>query len=84
MAAEIKAQFEGKWSSYKFENGDKLLEAMGKSFFFRLCLKIFLCTSHLGPGIARAFTRALRFEKLKAPLFPGPRGAGDTNDWCFM
>ena len=20
-------------------------------------------------------------EKFKAPLFPGPRGAGDTNDW---
>ena len=27
-----------------------------------------------------AFTRALRFEKLKAPLFPGRR---DTNDWCI-
>ena len=20
---------------------------------------------------------------LKAPLFPGPEGAGDTNDWCI-
>ena len=30
-----------------------------------------------------AFTRALKFEKLKAPLFPGPRGAVDTNDWCI-
>ena len=31
----------------------------------------------------RAFTSALRFEKLKAPLFRGPSGAGDTNDWCI-
>ena len=30
----------------------------------------------------RAFTRALKNEKLKAPPFPGPGGAGDTNDWC--
>ena len=27
----------------------------------------------------RAFTRALKNEKLKAPPFPGPGGAGDTN-----
>ena len=31
----------------------------------------------------RAFSRALKIEKLKAPLFPGPGGAGDTNDWCI-
>ena len=30
MAAEIKEQFEGKWTAYKMENGDKLMEAMGK------------------------------------------------------
>lgn len=35
MAAEIKERFEGKWSSYKFENGDKLLEAMGTGFLKR-------------------------------------------------
>ena len=29
----------------------------------------------------RAFSRALRIEKLKAPLFRGPEGAGATNDW---
>ena len=28
----------------------------------------------------RAFSRALKTEKLKAPLFPGPYGAGTTND----
>ena len=28
--------------------------------------------------------RALKIEKLKAPLFPGPGGAGDANDWCTM
>ena len=31
----------------------------------------------------RAFSRALKIEKLKAPLFPGPGGAGDANDWCI-
>ena len=31
----------------------------------------------------RAFSRALEIKKLKAPLFPGPKGAGDTNDWCI-
>ena len=31
----------------------------------------------------RAFSRALKTEKLKAPLFPGP-GAGTTNDWCII
>ena len=31
----------------------------------------------------RAFSRALKIEKLKAPLFPGPKRAGDTNDWCI-
>ena len=27
--------------------------------------------------------RALEIEKLKAPLFRGPEGAGATNDWCI-
>ena len=31
----------------------------------------------------RAFSRALKIEKLKAPLFPGPGGAGGANDWCI-
>ena len=31
----------------------------------------------------RAFSRALEIEKLKAPLFRGPEGAGATNDWCI-
>ena len=31
----------------------------------------------------RAFSRALKIEKLKAPLFPGPGGARDANDWCL-
>ena len=30
-----------------------------------------------------AFTRALKFRKLHAPSFPGPRGAGNTNDQCI-
>ena len=30
-----------------------------------------------------AFTRALKFKKLKASLFPGPRGAVHTNDCCI-
>ena len=32
----------------------------------------------------RAFSRALEIEKLKAPLFRGPEGAGDSNDWCII
>ena len=31
----------------------------------------------------RAFSQALKIEKLKAPLYPGPGGAGDANDWCI-
>ena len=31
----------------------------------------------------RAFSGALKIEKLKARLFPGPEGAGATNDWCI-
>ena len=34
-------------------------------------------------AFSRAFSRALKIEKLKAPLFPGPGGAGDANDWCI-
>ena len=47
------------------------------------------------PGKAGAFSRdftrnlapqcrALEIEKLKAPLFPGPKEAEDTNDWCMI
>ena len=32
----------------------------------------------------RAFSRALKIEKSKAPLFRGPEGAGATNDWCII
>ena len=39
-------------------------------------------TINLSPP-CRAFSRALKTEKLKAPLFPGPVGAGSTNDWCI-
>ena len=31
----------------------------------------------------RAFSGALIIERLKAPLFRGPEGAGATNDWCI-
>ena len=36
-------------------------------------------TINLSPQ-CRAFSRALQTEKLKAPHFPGPIGAGTTND----
>ena len=39
-------------------------------------------TTNVAPQ-CRAFSRALEIEKLKAPLFRGPKGAGDTNDWCI-
>ena len=39
-------------------------------------------TINLSPQ-CRVFRRALKTEKLKAPLFPGPVGTGTTNDWCI-
>ena len=39
-------------------------------------------TINLAPQ-CRAFSRALKIEKLKAPLFPGPEGAAHTNGWCI-
>ena len=39
-------------------------------------------TTSLAPE-CRTFSGALKIEKLKAPLIPGPEGAVDTNDWCI-
>ena len=39
-------------------------------------------TTILAPK-SRAFSGALKIEKLKAPLIPGPEEAVDTNDWCI-
>ena len=39
-------------------------------------------TTNLTPQ-CRTFSRALKIGKFKAALFPGPRGALDTNDWCI-
>ena len=39
-------------------------------------------TTSLAPE-CRAFCGALKIDKLKAPLIPGPEGAVDTNDWCI-
>ena len=39
-------------------------------------------TTSLAPE-CRAFSGALKIEKLKAPLIPGPEGGVDTNDWCI-
>ena len=39
-------------------------------------------TTSLAPE-CRAFSGALKIEKLKAPLIPGPEGAVDTDDWCM-
>ena len=62
----------------------------GQLLFFILILSV-----HRGSGAfsrdfttnlarqCRAFSRALKIEKLKAPLFRGPEGAGATNDWCI-
>ena len=38
-------------------------------------------TANLTPQ-GRAFTGALKLKNYK--LFPSPRGAGDTNDWCII
>ena len=40
-------------------------------------------TTNLIPQ-CRAFSGALKNVKLKAPLFPGLRGAGHTNAWCII
>ena len=40
-------------------------------------------TTSLAPE-CRAFSGALKIEKLKAPLITGPEGAVDTNDWCII
>ena len=39
-------------------------------------------TTSLAPE-CRAFSGALKNEKLKAPLIPGLEGAVDTTDWCI-
>ena len=39
-------------------------------------------TTILAPE-CRAFSGALKFEKLKTPLIPSPEGAVDTIDWCI-
>ena len=39
-------------------------------------------TTNVAPQ-CRAFSMALKIEKLKAPLFRGPEGAGDTNGWGY-
>ena len=39
-------------------------------------------TTSMAPE-CRAFSGALKIEKLKAPLIPGPEGAVDKNDWCI-
>ena len=39
-------------------------------------------TTSLAPE-CRAYSGALKIEKLKAPLIPGPEGAVDTNDCCI-
>ena len=40
-------------------------------------------TTNVAPQ-CRAFSRALKIEKLQALLFRGLEGAGDTNDWCII
>ena len=40
-------------------------------------------TTILAPE-CRAFSGALKIEKLKAPLIPAPKGGVDTNNWCII
>ena len=39
-------------------------------------------TTKLAPHCG-AFSRALKIENIKGPLFPGPEGAVNTNGWCI-
>ena len=55
----------------------------GQLSFFILILPAFGGRGLFTTNLARQ-CRALEIEKLKAPLFRGPEGAGATNDWCIM
>ena len=57
-----------------------IVSSWGAGAFRRVFTKILArqCRAY-----CRAFSRALKIEKLKALLFPGPGGAGDANDWCI-
>ena len=41
-----------------------------------------ISTTNLAPHCG-AFSRALKIDNIKGPLFPGPEGAGNTNGWCI-
>ena len=69
--------------------------ARGKDGKLIQIIKVICCYSLLSTPGAGAFSRdftinlasqcrALKIEKLNAPLFPGPEGVGDTNDWCII
>ena len=67
------------------DRGENLFKDSGQLLFFILIL-----SASEGGAFSGDFTtnlarqcRALKIEKLKAPLFHGPEGAGTTNDWCI-
>ena len=69
------------------DRGENLFKLFRYSLFkFCLPLGAGAFSGDFTTNLARqcmAFSRALKIEKLKAPLFRGPKGGGVTNDWCI-
>ena len=71
--------------------GPSLTDALVVLYFLFSELQVDISVTVLsilgGGAISRVFTtkcKALKIEKLKAPLLRGPEGEGETNDWCIM
>ena len=69
--------------------GEKIYSNDSGQLFFNLILSVPGAGAFSGDFTTnlarqcRAFSRALKIEKLKDPLFRGPEGARATNDWCI-
>ena len=62
--------------------GEQWIQMTGALVVLYLLFTSSVLTTTLAPH-CRAFSRALKIEKIKGPLFPGPEGAGNTNGWCI-
>ena len=90
MFSEITGQIEANHVELPWDRGRKFIQMVQV-----ICCSSLLSASEGGGGafsrditinfstLCRAFSRALKTEQLKAPLFPGPVGAGTTTDWCI-
>ena len=60
--------------------GEQWIQMTGALVVLYLLFTSSVLTTTLAPHCG-AFSRALKIEKIKGPLFPGPEGAGNTNGW---